>query len=426
MHLKIFVVICLLLSQHIIAFSQDTSYARTSINKLCSDAYHGRGYYKNGAVKAGNYIASEMRKNGAEKIGNSYFQHFSFPVNIVKQVKFKPSEKAEWLRPGIDYVVNAGAQNFSGSILVTQKCFINETLLKDSMAFESSISQNNTTWFVIDTLSAISKNKYKKRLNYIHQKFNTVTYTNTKFTWTVNTEQEDRFHVEIQKNSGKMIQPNQPFFLGIKSQLKTTFQNNIVGMIPGTSGSDSFLVFTAHYDHLGQMGPKAVFRGANDNAAGVAMLLDLIRFYHKNKPKYTIIFIAFAGEEAGLIGSYYYSTKPLHPLTKTRFLLNLDLVGTGETGMTVVNASIFTRDFNVLDSINQLKQYLPSITKRGKASISDHHYFTEKGIPSFFWYQSGPRSSYHDVFDVPETLTLAGYNATFKLAVGFFQYLQMQ
>jgi hypothetical protein len=92
--------------------------------------------------------------------------------------------------------------------------------------------------------------------------------------------------------------------------------------------------------------------------------------------------------------------------------------------MTVVNATIFPQDFALLESINAADTLLPEIRKRGKAANSDHYYFSEMGIPSFFWYQSGPRSAYHDVVDVPETLSLAGYNATFQLLTRYFRAIE--
>jgi hypothetical protein len=76
-----------------------------------------------------------------------------------------------------------------------------------------------------------------------------------------------------------------------------------------------------------------------------------------------------------------------------------------------------------LDSINKLKHYLTKIDRRGKAANSDHYHFSELGIPSFFWYQGGPRTSYHDIWDVPETLTLFGFINTEKLAIEFFKTL---
>lgn len=81
----------------------------------------------------------------------------------------------------------------------------------------------------------------------------------------------------------------------------------MVGYIQGTRKPDSMIVLTAHYDHLGGLGNATYFPGANDNASGISMLLSLARYYSNidHRPEYTMVFIAFGGEEVGLIGSQF-------------------------------------------------------------------------------------------------------------------------
>jgi Zn-dependent M28 family amino/carboxypeptidase len=134
-----------------------------------------------------------------------------------------------------------------------------------------------------------------------------------------------------------------------------------------------------------------------------------------NRLKYSMVFIAFAGEEAGLIGSKYYTEHPLLPLENIRFLLNVDLMGTGDEGMMVVNATEFPAAFARLDSINTLRNLLPKIGQRGKAANSDHYFFTEKGVPSFFCYTMGGTTAYHDIYDVEPQLPLTKYKEVFAL-----------
>ena len=166
------------------------------------------------------------------------------------------------------------------------------------------------------------------------------------------------------------------------------------------------MIFTAHYDHLGGMGKQVYFPGANDNASGTALLLMLTRYYSQHPPKYSVVFIAFAGEEAGLIGSEYFVNHPLIPLKKIRFLTNLDLMGNGEEGITVVNATEFSKEFELLKKISNDNKLLATVNPRGKAKNSDHYWFTEKGAPSFFIYTLGKRKDYHDVNDIAATLPL--------------------
>jgi Zn-dependent M28 family amino/carboxypeptidase len=196
---------------------------------------------------------------------------------------------------------------------------------------------------------------------------------------------------------------------------------NVAAYLPGTSNADSFIVFTAHYDHLGRMGPKALFAGANDNASGTAMIIDLARWFAKpeNRPAKSVLFIAFAGEEAGLIGSKYYTESPMVRLDRIRFLLNLDLMGNGDEGMMVVNGELHSKEFDMLDRINKEKGYLKTLGKRGTAKNSDHYFFSEKGVPAFFFYTNGGSKAYHDVNDLPYQLPLTEFEDIKKLIVDF-------
>jgi Zn-dependent M28 family amino/carboxypeptidase len=198
---------------------------------------------------------------------------------------------------------------------------------------------------------------------------------------------------------------------------------NICASINGTEKSDSVIMFTAHYDHLGMMGSKTFFPGANDNASGVSMLLNLIKYYKQNPPKYKTMFVFFAGEEAGLLGSKHFAEHPPIELSKIKFLINLDLLGTGDEGITVVNATEFKPQFELLKKINAAKNYLPLVKPRGKAHNSDHYYFTEKSVPSFFIYTMGGIKAYHDVYDKPETLPLTKYKQVFHLLIDFVEQI---
>lgn len=421
--------------------AQDTLYARTVIAELCSDKLHGRGYYKHGAQKAAQYIAKEMKVLGASPLQSSFLQEFSMPANVIEEVSLELEGKV--LRPGIDYLVSEDAPSSSirtdGLRPGFQVQLIDNSSIEDSNYRESLISNTKLKYHwnafksdpalplicVIDTLSAVNQKKYQAYLKRLKMHVNTLFLVNRKLTWSVSEGQAPYVSFEVLRSYfPDEIPKTLKVVWKVKSSVKKTKQFNVVGVIPGTERPDSFLMITAHYDHLGRMGKNAIFYGANDNAAGVAMTLDLLRYYKTHPQRYTVVFVAFAGEEVGLIGSYFYSKNPYHNLNTTRALVNLDLVGTGETGMTMVNATEFTQEFALLDSLNEVQAFVPEIRKRGKAAISDHYFFTELGIPSFFWYQSGPRSAYHDVQDVPETLSLAGYNGTFLLLTQYFSALQ--
>ena len=144
-----------------------------------------------------------------------------------------------------------------------------------------------------------------------------------------------------------------------------------------------------------------------------------MKYYAVNKPKYKTVFIFFSSEEAGLIGSNYFVKNNSIDLAKIKFLVNLDLLGTGDDGIMVVNGAIYNDHFAKLEKINQEGQLLKTIKKRGKAQNSDHYWFTEKGVQCFFIYTLGGVSFYHDIDDKEKTLPLTKYKEVFKLLLEF-------
>jgi Zn-dependent M28 family amino/carboxypeptidase len=198
---------------------------------------------------------------------------------------------------------------------------------------------------------------------------------------------------------------------------------NILGFMPGTQQPDSFIVLSAHYDHLGEMGRGIIFPGASDNASGVAILLSLARYYAAHPARYSIAFMAFSGEEAGLIGSGYYVVNPVFPLRQIRFLVSVDIAGDASRGITVVNAPDNKKEYALLERINREHHYLTTLTARGQAKNSDHYQFSEKGVPAVYIYTNGVKPYYHDVQDTPEELGFEKADELLLLLKDFVKYL---
>jgi Zn-dependent M28 family amino/carboxypeptidase len=363
-------------------YSQDTAYARQVIKKLCSKEFLGRGYVKNGVNKAAGYIAGELKANGLQMFGTSYEQVYSFPVNTYPG-KMSVRLNDRLLTPGKHYLVEPSAHSLKGSYTLVKR---------DSVSWTNELSAGKKPSLIV---------KKKKKLTY-----------------TVSTDVSDETLIELLADSF----PGEPKTISVNFEAKFIPEfkcKNLAGYIKGTQQPDSFLVFTAHYDHLGAMGKEAWFPGANDNASGVSVLLNLVKYYTAHPAKYSVAFIFFSGEEAGLLGSRYYSTHPLFPLSSIKFLTNLDLLGTGDDGIMVVNATVFKSQFEKLNSINTERQYVKQVKQRGKAANSDHYWFTEKGVPSFFIYTMGGIQAYHDIYDVEKTLPLTKYMEVCRLLIDF-------
>jgi len=360
--------------------AQDSTYTRNVINTLTSKQFWGRGYTKEGMKKAADYLTAAYSKIGLLPMGTTYNQHFNFPVNTFP-AKMSLAINGQKLIPGKDFIVNNESPGIKKTANLTQI---------DSLNYQA-----------LPHLQVVLKDK---------------------LTWSVATE----------LGTSTIIQVNKKYFTTLPKKISVEIENkfipnfdaaNVCGFVKGTKFPDSLLIITAHYDHLGGLGADTYFPGANDNAAGVATLLSLAKYYAVHPQPYSIGFICFAAEEAGLLGSKYFVENPLVPLSKIKFLINLDLVGTGDAGMTVVNASVYPKAFSQLNAINNQNHYISKINSRGKAANSDHYFFTEKGVPAFFIYTQGGPPAYHDVFDKPETLPLTAYKNLFKLIVGFNQKL---
>lgn len=364
--------------------SQDSLYARLVIKKLTSKECFGRGYLNNGLDVAAKYISSELKRFKAEPLfATGYFQWFDFDVNTFPD-KMTVKINGKLLKPGIDFIPNPESRSAKGKFTLAKKDSV--TFLADNSPFLIAVSLKRKLTFSVAT--------------------NSVGYCGIEL---LNTNQ----YKEL-----KTID------LNIESKVLTKYINkNICAFIKGTTENDTVIVVTAHYDHLGGIGKKTYFPGANDNASGVSMLLNMVKYYRDHPPKYKTVFVFFAGEEAGLIGSKYFIDNNTLDLTKIKFLVNLDLLGTGDDGIMVVNATEFKPQFEKLKKVNESRNYVKEIRQRGKARNSDHYWFSEKSVPCFFIYTLGGIKAYHDVFDIEKTLPLTDYGDVFRLLTAFLKEL---
>ena len=377
---KIIVILCVIFSSN--AYAQDLAFGRKIVDTLTSPYFWGRGYTNDGMKKAADFIATQFKDYGLQPLsGKDYFQKFSYDVNTFPG-KMELSINGKTLIPGKDFIVSPNAKGVKGKGELEQA---------DSIQF-------------------------------INRKNGLLVRLQDKLTWSVADEASDFTMIDIDKKSITALPQN--FTVNIENKFVKDFDaSNVAAIIKGTSKPDSIIFITAHYDHLGGMGKDTYFPGANDNASGISLLLNLAHYYAKHPQPYSIGFICFAGEEAGLKGSKYFTEHPLVPMKNIRFLINTDLAGTGEDGITVVNATEFPKEFALMNEVNDQYKLLTKIYPRGKAANSDHYFFTEKGVPAFFFYTMGGIKAYHDVFDKGATLPLNEHEDLFKLIVQFNERL---
>ncbi len=398
-------------------YTQDIKYVRQTIETLCSPEYHGRGYVNGGDAIAAEFLVEELKKAGALAVGKSYLQPLELAVNTFPGA-ILATVNGQQLENGVDFIVGPNSKAAKGSfktLALTPDMLIGKTEVKGLSAEEKK-----NTFVVLDDQYA-DHEAYGKLLKTAERDplncRGYVVLTEKKLTWGVGRHEGYCTVLTIDKSRVKA--PIKTLELNIETKFIEAYTTqNVIAMVGGKH-ADSSIVFTAHYDHLGRMGANHYIPGASDNASGTAMLLDLVRSYQVIPPKFNTYFIFFAAEEAGLVGSQHFVEHPTFDLERIKFLINLDLTGDAKTGLTAVNGTIFTEEFELLKSLNTSMKLPMEVKPRKSSNNSDHYPFYEKGVPCFFIYTRGDYKYYHDVMDKAENLPLTNYEEFFRLIKAF-------
>lgn len=217
--------------------------------------------------------------------------------------------------------------------------------------------------------------------------------------------------------------------LQINVRHPTVTVKNIVGVLEGSGPlANETVVLGAHYDHLGygdrgslaRSLTPAIHHGADDNASGDTVLMELARRFgaEKNRVGRRLVFIAFSGEEAGLLGSEHYCKAPLFPLESTVAMLNMDMVGrlrpdkeTHQDKLIVYGSATAPTFGTLLDELNRKygfkMQKVPGAEMVGERSSSDHASFYAKKIPILFLF-TGNHADYHRPSDTADKINVPG------------------
>lgn len=394
------------------------------INTLASSSMHGRGYVNNGGKKAAGYISRQFAQFGLKSFDKegTYLQKHSFPINTFPGNVYVRINRQE-LEPGSEYIVHAASKGYSGEKEKLHKVDLSK--IKDSASWAATKAgfKSGRAYLLknADTVTKYLKLGLRTFAKELPENLYVVPI-HGKMTWLACTEQVPATIIYVEDSTAPK------WMRKVKAQVDVKFvpsfqSQNVLGYVPGTVKPDSFIVFTAHYDHLGRMGQATLFPGAHDNASGTSLVLYLANYFAQHPQPYSVAFMLFSGEEAGLIGSKYYASHPVFPLEKIRFVVNLDMVGSAHDGITVVNADKQEKEFALLEKINSDRHYLPGFKSRPQTQNSDHYSFSEKGVPAIFIYGNGdsthPKPYYHDVFDKANEITLDKVDDLGKLLIDF-------
>lgn len=194
---------------------------------------------------------------------------------------------------------------------------------------------------------------------------------------------------------------------------------NVIGMVPGTDPrvAHEVVLIGAHYDHIGYGASGEVFQGADDNASGVSVILELARGVLDAglRPRRTIVFAAWTGEEANLAGSNHFVENPPFPLGDMVSCVHVEMVGAGTPGVFVTtNPSPYSEGYrHLLTSVDDLGFALETDVSSGS---SDYLPFLRRRVPSFLICSAGEHPNYHTTGDTPAAVNRKVLESAARLA----------
>ena len=181
--------------------------------------------------------------------------------------------------------------------------------------------------------------------------------------------------------------------LTMKNRIRNSISNNVIGLLPGSTRADEYIVYTAHWDHFGKnpdLEGDQIFNGALDNATGTAALIELAEAFQQlgSPPLRSILFMAVTAEEQGLLGSDYYATHPICPLTKTVAVINMDALNIygRMKDIRIIGYGQSELDDYVKTYAEEVGRIvLPNPTpEKGSFFRSDHFPFAKQGVPALY------------------------------------------
>lgn len=374
------------------------SSVRKTLSTLASDDMRGRKVFTPDIDRAADFIAKEFKKAGlsyptGEK---SFLQKFSMYKTSIRNASATLDNQS--IAPANVIVVSPQAQldidEHSGYRINRIKA--GEPLFEKVMA---AVNSNESNIVVIDT----SFSKAFKRLNFLTQAVSPKSHTTI-------------FVLGSQAPS--------TYSLHIQQDLEEKKLQNVVGILPGKTKPNEFVIFSGHYDHLGvdpSKGTDSIYNGANDDASGTTAVIELARYYKKRKDNArTLVFVAFTAEEVGGYGSKYFSQQ--YDPTQVIAMFNIEMIGTESkwgtnsayiTGYEKTNMGTILQK-NLLGSKFEFHQ--DPYTQEQLFYRSDNATLARQGVPAHTISTSkmDNEPNYHKVSDEIGTLDLSNMTEIIK------------
>lgn len=416
--------------------AQDMAHYKRVVKELASAKYQGRGYAKGGANKAGKFLEKEYKKAGVDEVTLQPFtldiQTFAGKMEMEglyvegegNQMVNGKSSNGKWkkLTAGVDFSMREYSPGVKG---------------------EFPVYHVDTLNFDADRLFAdLAKPEYKDCLvacefwfTYKHRDVFSRLQTNGGctnagliYTW----ESPIKFfkaygHRVVDKPivwvTPEAIEGVTRVRLDVDAKFLKDYECfNVISKVEGER-HDSCYVFTAHYDHIGNLGSKIFYAGANDNASGSAAIVTLAAYYAKHRPKFDTYFLAFSGEDANLRGSTYFAEHPTFPLEKIRYLFNIDMIGDNNPVAYCEVSDEGMQAFPLFEKINGEKHYFKALNRGNLAANSDHYVFAVRHVPCIFLEneKGDAYQYYHTIFDNWKHAVFDSYEPIFRLVRDFVE-----
>ena len=398
------------------SYAQNMASYQRVVKELTSAKYQGRGYARDGANKAGHYLQKAFQKAGADEV---IIQPFQLDINTFPG-KMELSVDGKKQIPGVDFTM----REFSPGAHGTFPLYYIDTANYDSERIfrDLSLPENKNCFVVCDFWFSYKHGADFKRL----QTKGGAPNAGLLFTW----EEPLKFYKAYgEKVVDKPIiwvpyrfpQDAKTITVDIDNKFLKGYECfNVIAKVEGRR-HDSCYVFTAHYDHLGNLGKKVYYAGANDNASGTAAIVTLAAYYAQHRPEYDMYFIAFSGEDANLRGSEWYADHPIVPLTQIKYLFNIDMIGDNNPVQYCEVSDEGMRGFALFEQINAEKKHFKALNRGKLAGNSDHYPFALRHVPCiFFENEEGDAFKYyHTVHDTYDNFLTDTYEPLFRLITSF-------
>ena len=461
--MSIYVVLCLLFFG-LSGYTQvkpDGQKAMEHIRYLASDTMKGRKSTTSEYQKAAEYVAAKMKEYGLKPGGDdgTYFQQVEFknwrnfepPTRLdilqPKPIKFFPGRNADFSPlNGTGSGIVRGHLVFAGYGLISEKSNWDDyenldargkivLLIPDAPEFmedltikEKSMEAKIKTAVEKEALGVIFMN-IGERIRSPRQKQDKKSeiWPNNFLILSANRSALDRFfymdNLSWRTMVSRTLREKKSYTaeLDIEVEMEAHFTQedrsapNVIGILPGkhTELKEECIIIGGHLDHLGISLNGFINNGADDDASGVAVILELARVLNLNyfQPDRSIVFAAWAGEEMGLVGSRYYTEHFLFPLEKTAVYMNMDMVGCGDEDLFVGGMWEFSDLYDLIKQ-NMSEDLKTKLHYRLNYRGSDHSSFIRKGVTSISLRSGNPLTrelddehpEYHYPGDTPDII----------------------